>query len=218
MLCSEPEDSNVPEPAPTTTSFAILCLLAVKDWSTYELAQQLSRSVGAMWPRAASVVYEEPKRLVRLGLAESSRRLTGGRAGTVYSITGAGRAALAEWLEAPGAPPTLAYEALLKVAFADHGSIEGLRRNVEAIRRHVEAELAETRERLREYTESGGPFPRRLPVIALAARYFVEQAEASRRWIDWMEQVTSTWQGVTPETGAAVPPDFHEPGTTRRRR
>ena len=53
----------------TTTSFAILSLLAVRSWTTYELAQQMDRSVGSMWPRAASVVYEEPKRLVKRGLA-----------------------------------------------------------------------------------------------------------------------------------------------------
>ena len=45
---------------PTTTSHAILCLLAVRDWTAYELAQQMDRSVGNMWPRAASVVYEHP--------------------------------------------------------------------------------------------------------------------------------------------------------------
>jgi PadR family transcriptional regulator AphA len=168
----------------------------------------MDRSVGAMWPRAASVVYEEPKRLVRLGLAAASRRMTGERASTVYSITDAGRVALAEWLEAPGAAPSLAYEALLKVAFADHGSIEGLRRNLEAIRGHAEADLAESRARLREYAETGGPFPERLPVIALAARYFVEQTEALRRWIDWMQAVTATWDGVTPRTGAKAPDDL----------
>ncbi|WP_064441939.1 PadR family transcriptional regulator [Hoyosella altamirensis] len=198
----------MPDNAPTTTSFAILCLLAVKDWTTYELAQQMDRSIGGMWPRAASVVYEEPKRLVRLGLAQSSRRKTGRRASTVYSITDTGRAALAEWLAEPGAAPTLAYEALLKVAFADHGSIEGLRRNLKAIRDHAEADLEEARSRVREYAESGGPFPDRLPVIALAARFFVEQAEAQRRWIDWLEQVTSDWEGVTPDTGATTPQDL----------
>lgn len=51
----------------------------------------MERSVGAMWPRAASVVYEEPKRLVRLGLAGSTKEYTGNRASTVYSITDAGR-------------------------------------------------------------------------------------------------------------------------------
>jgi DNA-binding PadR family transcriptional regulator len=57
----------------TTTSYAILALLALQEWSSYELAQQMGRSVDWFWPRAESVVYEEPKRLVRLGLAKIGR-------------------------------------------------------------------------------------------------------------------------------------------------
>lgn len=191
----------------TTTSFAILSLLAVRSWTTYELAQQMERSVGAMWPRAASVVYQEPKRLARQGLANAEKTYTGRRAATVYSITPEGRDALANWLAEPGAPPTIEHEALLKVAFADHGSIEGLWANLAAIRDHAEAELAYSRERLREYADTGGPFPERLPVIALAVRYFEERSRALLRWAEWAEQVSAGWTGVTPETGASLPPD-----------
>ena len=48
-------------PALTTTSYAILGLLAVKPWTTYELAQQMRRALGQFWPRAESKLYEEPK-------------------------------------------------------------------------------------------------------------------------------------------------------------
>ena len=40
----------------TGTSYAILGLLAIKPWSTYELAQQMSRSLYQVWPRATSNV------------------------------------------------------------------------------------------------------------------------------------------------------------------
>ncbi len=191
----------------TTTSYAILSLLGVRPWTTYELAQQMDRSVGHMWPRAASVVYEEPKRLVRLGLAESTKRYTGKRASTVYSITDAGREALATWLAEPGGGPTIEFEALLKVAFADQGSIEALRTNLAAVREHVDREQARSDARMREYATTGGPHPDRLPVIALAARYFFEQEAALRRWVEWAEAATVEWTGVTPDTGAQVPPD-----------
>ena len=55
----------------TTTSYAILGLLAIKPWSTYELAQQMDRSLGRIWPRAQSKLYEEPKKLVARGLVAS---------------------------------------------------------------------------------------------------------------------------------------------------
>lgn len=191
----------------TTTSYAILSLLAVRDWTTYELAQQMERSVGTMWPRAASVVYEEPKRLVREGLARSRPQRTGRRTSTVYAITPAGRRALARWLVEPGSGPTLEYEGLLKVAFADHGSLEGLRANLAAIRDQAERDVEEARRRSQEYAETGGPYPHRLPVIALASRFFVEQAAGLLRWVEWAEDVTRDWTGVTPETGAVVPDD-----------
>ena len=106
----------------TTTSFAILGLLAVRPWSTYELTQQMDRSLGRIWPRAQSKLYEEPKKLVDLGLAEASAEPVGRRSRTVYAITPAGRRALAGWLQEPGAGPVLEFEQLLKLFFAEGGS------------------------------------------------------------------------------------------------
>jgi len=191
----------------TTTSYAILCLLAVRDWTAYELAQQMDRSVGSMWPRTASVVYEEPKRLVALGLATATPTATGKRASTTYGITAEGRRELRRWLEQPGGGPVTEFEGLLKVAFADHGSIDGLRAQLRAIRELAEADIADTERRFGEYAETGGPFPERLPVIALAAEQFRLRSEALLRWVEWAEDATRDWTGVTIDDGASVPPD-----------
>lgn len=198
----------------TTTSYAILSLLAVRPWTTYELARQMDRSVGTMWPRAQSVVYQEPKRLVAAGLASARTEHTGRRPRTVYTITADGRRALAAWLEEPGGPPSYEFEALLKVAFADQGSLEGLVANVEAVKRNAEEELTAVMARFEEYAETGGPYPDRLPVISLAARYYYERAEALRRWSTWAAEVIADWEGVTPETGASVATDAFRTGTT----
>jgi PadR family transcriptional regulator, regulatory protein AphA len=200
---------------PTTTSYAILCLLAVRDWTAYELAQQMDRSVGNMWPRAASVVYEEPKRLVALGFASATATSTGKRASTTYGITAKGRRALHRWLEQPGAGPVTEFEGLLKVAFADHGSVEGLRANLRAIRALAEAEASDAARRFEEYTGTGGPHPDRLPIIALAAEHFRLQSDALLRWVDWAETATREWSGVTLETGATVPTDAFRPNPGR---
>jgi PadR family transcriptional regulator, regulatory protein AphA len=194
-------------PSATTTSYAILCLLAVRDWTAYELAQQMERSVGSMWPRTASVVYEEPKRLVALGLATATPTATGKRASTTYGITAEGRRELRRWLDQPGGGPVTEFEGLLKVAFADHGSIDGLRAQLRAIREFAEADIADTERRFREYAETGGPFPDRLPVIALAAEQFRLRSEALLRWVEWAEDATRDWTGVSIDDGASVPPD-----------
>ena len=74
----------------TTTSHALLGLLNVKPWTTYELAKQVQRSLGWFWPRAERKLYDEPKQLVAAGLATASEQRTGKRPRTVYAITGEG--------------------------------------------------------------------------------------------------------------------------------
>src|SRR5215831_14123402 len=99
----------------TTTSYAVLSLLAIRDHSTYDLTKQMHLSLHYLWPRAESNVYAEPKRLVAAGLAQAREEWTGGRRRTIYSITRTGRTALAEWLSAPGSQQRYESEALLKV-------------------------------------------------------------------------------------------------------
>ena len=109
-------------PTLTPTSYAILGLLAVKPWTTYELAQQMDRALGRFWPRAESKLYEEPKKLVAHGLARASSETIGKRPRTVYTITAKGRRALAKWVPTPGEGPVLEFEQLIKVFFAEHAT------------------------------------------------------------------------------------------------
>ena len=62
-----------------TTSYAMLGMLAIRPWSTYELAKQIRRNLRFFWPRAESGLYDEPKNLVEHGLALSERSLVGRR-------------------------------------------------------------------------------------------------------------------------------------------
>ena len=57
-------------PELTTTSYAILGLLAIRPWSTYELARQMQRDLRFVWPRAESNLYAEPKKLIAHGLPQ----------------------------------------------------------------------------------------------------------------------------------------------------
>src|SRR5438093_12425501 len=115
----------------TPTSYAILALLAVRPWSAYELAGQMSRGFRLIWPRAESAIYEEPKNLVAHGLATASRERAGPRRRrTLYSITPKGRRALRAWLGRPSEPPQFESESQLRVMFAEHGSNEALARTL----------------------------------------------------------------------------------------
>ena len=123
----------------TTTSFAILGLLAVQPWSTYELTRQMDRSLGRLWPRAQSKLYEEPKKLVEHGLAEASTERVGKRPRTVYSLTAKGLEALRAYAAEPVAFTPLKSDALLRLLIADLVGEAPTREALVALR----AELAE---------------------------------------------------------------------------
>src|ERR1700741_466765 len=114
-------------PPLSTTSYGILGLLRLSTWTTYELAKQVQRSLGWFWPRTERKLYDEPKRLVADGLARSEREMTGKRPSPVYAVTRRGRTALRQWLGEPPAPPALEFEGMIKVFFADGGTLEQLR-------------------------------------------------------------------------------------------
>src|SRR5215475_5155734 len=102
-----------------TTTYAMLGMLAIQPWTTYELAKQVGRGLGQFWPRARSNLFEEPKKLVARGLATATEEQVGKRPRTVYTITPEGRAALQSWLAMPGEGPILEFEEMLKIFFAD---------------------------------------------------------------------------------------------------
>jgi PadR family transcriptional regulator AphA len=196
----------------TPTSAAILGLLSIKPFTTYELAQQMDRTLSWLLPRATSMIYEQPKKLVAAGLASSQVSFTGKRRSTVYEITEAGRAAFRAWLDAPATGMRMEFEAMLKVTFADAGDVTQLRAAVREIRDDAEARLAEILARGEEYTDTGGPFPDRLPIIAITGKLLLSQYEGVVRWARWAEDAIGEWTGVTPVTGATVPHYAFTPG------
>jgi DNA-binding PadR family transcriptional regulator len=181
----------------TTTSYAILGLLAIGEWTTYELAQQMQRSLRNFWPRAERRIYDEPKLLVAHGLAQARTEHTGRRPRTIYAITLKGRAALRAWLAQPGAGPSLEFEALLKVFLADQGDKQALLANLRGIRTWAEEEHRRGIQLVRDYLQTGGPFPDRLHLIALIVRFLgFEWAAAVHRWASWAEQEVQRWPQV----------------------
>lgn len=189
-------DQEVPtRDAPlTTTSYAVLSVLALRPYTTYELAKQMSRSLHWFWPRAESKLYEEPKRLVAQGLATAQRGMTGRRAVTTYRITAAGRRALRRWLAtAPVAPPRLECEAILRVFAGDMGTPEDIRAAARALRDEVTAMREQGAAISRQALAGEAPFPDRLHIIALVHRFLWEYSGALLRWATWAEAEVAGW-------------------------
>ena len=183
----------MPAPALTTTSYAILGLLAVRPWTTYELAQQMQRALGYFWPRAESKLYEEPKKLVAHGLARATRQEVGRRPRTTYAITAKGRRALAAWVPTPGAGPVVEFEQLVKVFFAEHGSKEDLLKTLRDVRAGTDERTRQGVTISHEYLEGRGPFPERLPWLIVSAQFLEEMEQAVERWADWAIEVVEGW-------------------------
>ncbi|HXJ66258.1 MAG TPA: PadR family transcriptional regulator [Actinomycetota bacterium] len=181
----------------TTTSYGVLSVLAIGEHSTYELTRQMRRSLHYLWPRAESNVYAEPRRLVEAGLAEAREERTGERRRTVYSITDAGKAALARWLASPSSRQRYESEAVLKVFFAENGTRDDLLASIRALRDESLAAIEHFRGFADLYDAGEGEYPERFDVSALVARLLCEQHAATARWATWAERVVSGWDSAS---------------------
>ena len=186
----------------TTTSYAILGLLAIKPWSTYELAQQVHVRMRRFWPRAESKLYEEPKKLATRGLAESEVGRVGKRQRTTYSVTPAGEEQLARWLAEPGVPPVLEFESLLKVFFAEYGTKEDLQATLVAVQDWAAEQLAEDADTAQRYLDNVGQFPDRAAHLVLVGRFLSDFADMTGRWAQWAAEESRHWPE---EVGDATP-------------
>lgn len=114
----------------TATSYALLALLDQlgANITSYDIKRALDKSIENFWPVPHTTAYEEPARLAAAGYLAVEQE-PGGRRRKTYSLTAAGRKALAAWAAEPvAAPPQLRDELLLKIfAGADPGPLTAAR-------------------------------------------------------------------------------------------
>lgn len=145
----------------TPTSYIVLGLLELAGTATpYELKKLVAASVGFFWSVQHAQLYTEPDRLTEAGLL-SVERERGGRRRKRYTLTDAGREALAQWREKPSdALIELRDPGLLQLFFgADPGRL-------------ARRQLAAHQARLAEYEamlEAGGDEAPAGPRLALEA-------------------------------------------------
>jgi len=197
--------SRIERQALTTTSFALLGLLSIKPWTTYELAGQMDKGLGKFWPRARSMLFKEPQKLVALGLAEASSEHVGRRARTVYTITPAGRLRLTAWLSTPGDGPVLEWEQLVKVFFAESGSKEDLLATLAAVRSWSDERLRYQRAKAQTYLDGVGTFPERAAITSLTGSFLAEFEALVGSWATRAQAIVETW-----------PADIHDAQPDRR--
>lgn len=180
----------------TTTSYAILGLLDLRDWSAYELAQQAGRSLAFVWPVSESQLYAEPKRLADEGLISVTMASSGPRRSRqVLSITDSGRRELREWLATEPGAPRLQMEALLRTLLATSGTPSDLLRTLDATTAAVGADLDIGLELIRSYLAGDNPFPERLHANLV---WMVLVHDVQLLLLDWAEYArgrVAQWSG-----------------------
>lgn len=181
-------------PRLTTSSYAVLGLLALRPWSAYDLAQQAKRSLRFAWPNSESHLYAEPKKLVALGLATVRTEPVGRRTRQVYEITPAGRAAFRAWLTTPPAPPALEAEALLRLLFADQGDRGQLLATMDTLAKQTQALHDEGMQILAGYAEGTAPFPDRLHLSVLFAAFQTDLYRLILDWARFAEREVRSWE------------------------
>lgn len=179
----------------TTTSYAILGLLAVKSWSTYELTRQMEWSLGRFWPRAKSKLYEEPKKLERLGLASSRMEKVGERPRTVYTITTRGRHALAAWQVEPAAGIALEAEPLLRMFLADQGTRDDALATLAATRAWAVERNEGNLAAARAFLAGGDDFDARAAPTMLVGAFLTDFYKLVADWADWASDQVAEWPG-----------------------
>jgi PadR family transcriptional regulator AphA len=193
----------------TTSSYAVLGLLAIRPWAGYELTQQATRSLRFAWPKSERLLYAEPKKLVEHGLATAHNESVGQRNRTVYTITDAGRSALTAWMATTPQPPVLEAEALLRLLFAENGSIDDLTAALD----QLAADATEMYEQVvtinAGYLDGRHPFPERTHLSVLFATFQIELFELIIKWVDFAKLEIATWPrtdglGMTERTRALL--------------
>jgi DNA-binding PadR family transcriptional regulator len=176
------------------TAYAILGLLSLRSWTTYELTQQMQRALGRFWPRAESGIYTVPKALVRDGLAEAEPDAVGARRRTRYRISPAGRHALKTWRQPQGNPaPTVEFEQLIRVFFAEYASKAEILGLLQAVRTTVEDRAAAGAGISQNYLDGRGAFPTRLPWLILVGRFITDFDVMVDEWAAWATEVVQSW-------------------------
>lgn len=178
----------------TTTGYMILGLLSTRDWSAYDIASQGGKGLTELWPRADRQLYNAPRRLVERGLAASRSEKNGKRKRTIYSITPTGRVALRDWLATESKPTSLEFEGMIRVMFADQGSIEDLRDTLRLIASQATTSRGLFAEHAAYMAENnGGTHFERQHLFALANMFMIDHFTQITEWADWALDQTESW-------------------------
>jgi DNA-binding PadR family transcriptional regulator len=167
----------------TPLSYVVLALVGRGGAAPHDLVRMARGGQRLYYAGAASKIYEQPKRLERLGYLRSEKRPGKTRARTHYTLTEKGLAALREWLGRPSSFPRIQSEVVARVLASDLAEDE----------RVVAESLIALRLEIAELLAGIDEDERRAPSIAHRQRQLKLVRSLGRRLLvahlDWIDEV-----------------------------
>jgi PadR family transcriptional regulator, regulatory protein AphA len=169
----------------TPLSYVVLALVGRAGAAPHDLVRMARGGQRLYFAGAASKIYEQPKRLERLGYLKSEKGPGKTRERTHYTLTEAGLAALREWLGRPSSFPRIQSEAVARVLASDLAEDErDVVRSLQALRRDI-AELYEDVEAAERRAPTIQHRERQLRLVRSLGRRLLQ---AHLDWIDEVER------------------------------
>jgi DNA-binding PadR family transcriptional regulator len=167
----------------TPLSYVVLALVGRGGAAPHDLVRMARGGQRLYYAGAASKIYEQPKRLERLGYLRSEKQPGRTTERTYYTLTAKGLAALREWHARPSSFPRIQSEAVARVLSSDLA--EDPRVIAESLRAMRE-EIAELSAGIDEDEHRAASIPHRERQLKLVR-------SLGRRLLDahlgWMEEV-----------------------------
>ena len=180
--------------APTTTTYAILGLLAAGPSSPYDLSIRLQIGYGFFWPRARSHVFTEAKKIAALGWARGTARRTGRRMRTEYAITPKGRSALQAWMATEPTTFSLEFEHLVRVYLTAFGTTDDLLRVLDSAATRARGMLDVAEQVISDYESGVIEGPQDEPHLrVLLVDYLAHLAELTLDWSKRSRREVAEW-------------------------
>jgi DNA-binding PadR family transcriptional regulator len=170
-----------------TLGYALLALLAKQPNTAYELSQRVRRPLGYFWTASYGQIHPQLRELTAAGLlSEESLAGPGPHDKRVYTITAAGRDALAAWAVEPPRQEPSRDELLLKtyaIWTAEPEQARALALSQAAIHRQRVAEYTAIRDRLgRDAADPAHPDFGSLATV----RYGIGYERHRAQWCEWL--------------------------------
>jgi DNA-binding PadR family transcriptional regulator len=183
----------------TPLSYVVLALVGRDGAGPHDLVRMARGGQRLYYAGAASKIYEQPKRLERLGYLRSEKRPGQTRERTYYTLTENGLAALREWLGRPSSFPRIQSEAVARVLASDLAEDE---RVVAESLQTLRLEIADLLAGVDEDERRAPSIPHRQRQLKLVRSLGKRLLLAHLDWIDEVEHELGSTREQAPAAGS----------------